>query len=190
MYTARFTSLNLACSTPPINHRFGSRFEKGNEFFPDLTVSWRPNIDARSSNTREGKLNSAGAMLLEFSILSELKVTGSTGKSTPGKHVTRDLAKLAVFAIAHQRAAQEAKGELAKRTIAMYLVVIDNYRRNNISSRHNSKAQLRDLLSKFEPNWPSSISPPTVLLVTPSEMLVYRNFALDSDEHRPLPATN
>ena len=35
---------------------------KGNELFPDVSVSWLPNIDARHSSTRENRLRKAPAM--------------------------------------------------------------------------------------------------------------------------------
>jgi len=50
--------------------------QKGNELFPDVSVSWFPDIDARHSSTRRSKLRQAGALLSEFAIISELKVTG------------------------------------------------------------------------------------------------------------------
>jgi hypothetical protein len=50
----------------------------GAELFPDLSVSWLPDIDARHSSTRDEAVRSPGLMLHEFAIVSEFKVTGST----------------------------------------------------------------------------------------------------------------
>jgi hypothetical protein len=76
--------------------------EKGNELFPDVSVSWFPNVDVRHSSTREESLRWTGHFLNQFSILSELKVTGSTSNPTPPKQIKIDIAKLFVFSAAHK----------------------------------------------------------------------------------------
>lgn len=49
--------------------------EKGNEFFPDLSVSMAPAVDARHTATRDPALQHAGVMLNRFSIVTEFKAT-------------------------------------------------------------------------------------------------------------------
>lgn len=80
-------------------------FEKRNELVPDLGVSWEEAIDARHSVAR-GVDRGAGWLLDQFGILTELKVTGSTGRSTPPAAIHRDLRKLGLFAAAHRKAGE------------------------------------------------------------------------------------
>src|SRR5687767_6792669 len=66
--------------------------EGGNELFPDLVVSWEPDVDVRHSSSRSKNLREAAAMLHRLAIVSELKVTGSTGLATSPQQIRQDLA--------------------------------------------------------------------------------------------------
>lgn len=140
-------------------HELWEPLEKGNELFPDLVVSWEPDIDARHSSSRTEALRGAGAMLSRLAIVSELKVTGSTGKSTLRHAVRQDLAKLAVFA-----AACPANGDV--RGIATYMVVLDNHCDDcdEPTGMHEEEAT-RKLLNEAAEDWPAGVRVPVVLLI-------------------------
>jgi hypothetical protein len=74
-----------------------SAFDQGNELFPDVSISWQPDVDARHSSTRSEGCRHAGDMLAQLAIVSEFKVTGSTSKATPRSFIRQDLAKLGVY---------------------------------------------------------------------------------------------
>lgn len=99
-------------------HPYWDGLRKGNELFPDLSVSWDPDVDTRHSSNRK---DDAAQMLRRMAIVSEFKVTGSTSDATPRAHVLRDLQKLTLFATARSRGGAEERG------CAHYMVVLDNF---------------------------------------------------------------
>ena len=149
----------------------------GAELFPDLSVSWLPDIDARHSSTRDESVRSPGRMLHEFAIVSEFKVTGSTKTPTSPKMIRRDLAKLAVFAAAHRRAAPH------ERPLATYMVVLDNHTNPEGSPRpHYGPDRMSHLLEVAAGLWDPGVTPPTVIALRPngSQVVVdtYRKWTL------------
>lgn len=150
------------------NHPLYAGLRKGNELFPDLSVSWQPDVDARHSSTRSRNLRPAGPMLREFGILSELKVTGSTGSATPYREVRRDIAKLAVFAAAHRAAAIADDGLDAP--LAAYMVVLDNFTDKGGEARPAyRRARIESFLSDVVAEWPVDVLRPTVMVIGPGE---------------------
>ncbi|MCX5661407.1 MAG: hypothetical protein NTW19_17130 [Planctomycetota bacterium] len=146
---------------------FTAPHKTGNELFPDLSVSWE-DVDARSSNTRRSELKHAGAMLMQFGILSELKVTGSTGVATLPQQIERDLSKLAVFAAAH-KAAEPALEAPRKRELATYLVVLDNFcGKDAVAKPRFGDDNMDRLLTEVASEWPAGVTTPVVLLHCPA----------------------
>jgi hypothetical protein len=136
--------------------------EKGNELFPDLSVSWDEGIDARHTVARPPELN-AGGMLSQLAVISELKVTGSTGKPTSPRAIRIDLTKLGVFAAAVDQVAVSTG--VFSRGLAPYLVVLDNHRLpgGRPSGRFGPDRFAR-LLSLVAESWPAVWPPPVVLV--------------------------
>lgn len=150
--------------------------KEGNELFPDLSISWQPDIDARHSSTREELHKKAGEMLKQFGILSELKVTGSTGKATGPRAIRQDLAKLAVFAAAH-RASTAGEGN----GLATYMVVLDNFcDGHGAACPHYEKERMNEVMKSVATEWPNGVLKPVVLLLLPQNgaaiTTVYREF--------------
>ena len=153
------------------------RLHEGNELFPDLSVSWEPDIDARHSATRAERLRKAGRMLREFGILSELKVTGSTRSATPPRDVMSDLVKLGVFAGAH--AATPPAGGCEGRGLATYMVILDNFCHGEGGARpHYDVERIAELIRGAKRDWPGEWPMPTILVIRPgavdAEVVTYR----------------
>jgi hypothetical protein len=140
--------------------------QKGNELFPDVSVSWFPDIDARHSSTREKKLREAGAFLGEFSLISELKVTGSTSNPTRPGDVLKDIAKLYVFSAAHKSFSEMRGNSLPLRC---YMVVLDNAKKNDGRFRRSySESKVDRLLDKAKRFWEDGVKP-CVILISPGQ---------------------
>jgi hypothetical protein len=141
--------------------------EKGNELFPDVSVSWLPDIDVRHSRTREKDLKKAGALLCEFAIISELKVTGSTSHPTPPKAIITDISKLFVFSEAHHKYSKKhSKLNLLK----CYMVIFDNAKNSNgLFKRTYTKGKIEKMLKEPLISWPEKVPKPDLALITPGE---------------------
>jgi hypothetical protein len=140
-------------------------FESGHELFPDLSVMWEPGIDTRHTLTRNTEYADAEALLPQIAVVTELKVTGSTGKPTPKEQIIKDLHKLAVFRSAHDVI---KAGDDHRPQIATYLVVMDNYcNRNGVPRCEYSKERMAELMRSLP--WPEHIQKPTVILLSPSK---------------------
>jgi hypothetical protein len=173
------------------------KLETGHELFPDLSVSWEPDVDARHSSTRRDRLRHPGDMLMQFGVLSELKVTGSTGKPTPLKLIHQDLAKLGVFAAAH-KIRQSAAGTASPFGVATYMVILDNFCDDCDSARpHYEDERMDDTMEEASAAWPANVSKPVVLLLCPqgstAVMKTYRSFSrtdIDVEVPEPKPDVN
>lgn len=132
----------------------------GNELFPDLSISWEPDVDTRHTSNRDCN---AAEMLSQMAIVTEFKVTGSTSAATPHVQVLRDLQKLALFSMV-----AAGHTEATPRGLATYMVVLDNF---NVRKPHllYSKERFATFLSDLTEQWPTRIDRPTVLLLSPSE---------------------
>jgi hypothetical protein len=143
------------------------KLEKGNELFPDVSISWFPDIDARHSSTREKKLRKAGAFLSEFSLISELKVTGSTSKPTAPGHVFQDIAKLFVFSAAHKSFSEMHGNTLPLRC---YMVVLDNAKdKDGNFKKSYSRSKIDRLADKARKFWQDGFPKPCVILISPGK---------------------
>lgn len=137
-------------------HPFYASLRGGSELFPDIGVSWEPDIDARHSSTRD-PATGARSLLLQFGIITEFKVTGSTKAGTSFRDVKRDLEKLALFTMARKSA---AAGGIPP--CACYMVILDNHGTDRMRSQYYSErfsAKLDELV------WPSEIPAPTVMVI-------------------------
>lgn len=164
------------------NVTMASSLSEGNELFPDVSVSWLPDIDARHSDTRAEFLKHAGDFLLKFAIISELKVTGSTSMATPVKAVERDILKLAVFAAAHQTRASDK--EALNAALRTYMVIMDNFSKADGAFKPSySATKLQPLFESFVGTWPENLRKPTLLVISHegshSRMRVYSDFTED-----------
>ena len=140
---------------------------EGNEFFPDVSVSWLPNIDARHSSTRENKLRKAGVFLSEFSLISELKVTGSTSRPTPPRDVLKDISKLFVFSAAHRSFSELHSNNLSLRC---YMVVLDNAKDKEGNFRKSySESKIDRLVDKAKKSWEDGVPEPGVIIISPGK---------------------
>ena len=141
--------------------------QKGNELFPDVSVSWLPDIDARHSSTRESKLQKAGAFLSEFSLISELKVTGSTSNPTPPRFVLNDIAKLFVFSAAHKSFSEMHSHTLPLRC---YMVVLDNAKdKDGNFKKSYSESKIDRIVDKARKFWKDGVPKPCVILISPGQ---------------------
>ena len=140
--------------------------EKGNELFPDVSISWFPNVDARSSNTRDPKLENPGAFFTQFAILSELKVTGSTQRPTPKSMVVMDIAKLSVFSEAHHAYSRNSGAELPLRC---YMVILDNAKDNAGRFKNTyTKDKIDRIVKNALGGWKEEVLKPCIVLIIPS----------------------
>ena len=143
------------------------KLREGNELLPDVSVSWFPNIDARHSSTREMKLREAGSFLSEFSLISELKVTGSTSNPTRPGEILKDIAKLFVFSAAHK-----SFSEMHRHTLPLrgYMVVLDNAKdKDGNFKRSYSESKIDRLLDKARKFWKDGVPKPCIVLITPGQ---------------------
>lgn len=155
-------------------HPFFSDLRKGHELFPDLSISWEPDLDTRHSDSRDPQLAPAGAMLSKLAIVTELKVTGSTGVATAQKDLLTDLRKLALFAAAREAwrpsasATAGAHGERGpERRLATYMVILNNFRssKGRANPRYHPET-LRRAFADAAKEWPSDLAGPTTLLLS------------------------
>ena len=154
---------------------------EGNELFPDLSVSWLPDIDARHSNTRDHSVRAVGDFLLKFAILTELKVTGSGGTSTSPKDIKTDLWKLALFSsvhTAHRKTFADLTGTDA--TLRTYMVIMDNFSKGGQFKSAYSALKLKEIFDSISDKWPEYVAKPTILVLgsvgVRSKMTIYRGF--------------
>jgi len=143
-------------------------FEKGNELVPDLCVSWEEAIDARHTRARPPELDASG-MLDSLAIVTEFKATASTMDPTPPRDIRRDLRKLGLFAEAHVGSGTNP--------LAVYMVILDNHRKDNetSSSRYRRDRMIR-LLGGVAEKWPESAPKPVVLVGGESGVDRYAKF--------------
>lgn len=151
---------------PP--NKLTAQLEKGNELFPDISISWFPNLDTRHSSTRDPSIRDAGSFLSEFSVLSELKVTGSTSTPTPKAAILKDIAKLYVFMAAHRSFTQTKR---SRRPLRSYMVILDNAR-NSIGKfkKTYSKEKTTETLKEAKNYWKNGIRPPDIILIHPGKL--------------------
>ena len=137
---------------------------KGSELFPDLSISWKPGIDARHTVFRDEGVHHATHLLDKIAIVTELKVTGSTGKHTPPKKIETDLNKLMVFHRAYLRSPSNTG-----RGLGAYMVILDNAPGNGTDGfkHHYSTKELGGLLKRVGEQWDDSVPKPTTLLIEP-----------------------
>lgn len=146
-------------------NKLTDNLKKGNELFPDISVSWYPDIDARHSSTRESKLKEAGALLKEFVIISEFKVTGSTLNPTSQKDVLKDIAKLSVFSEAHKTFGMKNGSILP---LKCYMVVLDNAKNIEGDFRKSySKDKIEKMLEQVIEDWKDVVPKPCIVLISP-----------------------
>jgi hypothetical protein len=109
----------------------------------------------------------AEALLCEFAILSELKVTGSTLHPTPPKAIISDISKLFIFSEAHHNYSQKHnKSNLLK----CYMVIFDNAKNSNgLFKRTYTKDKIDKMLKEPLIFWPDNVSKPDLALITPGE---------------------
>jgi hypothetical protein len=150
-----------------VPNKMTKSLETGNELFPDVSVSWLPDIDVRHSSTRGKDLKAAGALLCEFAIISELKVTGSTLHPTPPKAIISDISKLFIFAEAHHNYSQKnSKPNLLK----CYMVIFDNAKNSNgLFKRTYTKEKIDKMLKEPLISWPANVPKPDLALITSGE---------------------
>jgi hypothetical protein len=131
-------------------------FTDGNELFPDLSVSWEEAIDARHTAARPPHLD-AGAMLGELAVVTEFKATASTSQPTTPTAIRRDLRKLGPFTMAAR--------SKPDRTLAAYLVVLDNHRRTDgtLTGRYRTD-RMEQLLDTVKRTWPVDLPAPRVVV--------------------------
>lgn len=96
----------------------------GNEVFPDVCVSWSPEVDARHSESRHTSIQNAGNMLCQLAVVSELKVFCSTKSGTSRTDLKKDLIKLSLIRSAYDAACR--RDNITGRGLATYLIVLDN----------------------------------------------------------------
>lgn len=161
----------------------GSLLNQGNELFPDLSVTWEPDLDARHSSTRRPDLRSAAQMLNQIAIVSEFKVTGSTNEQTSWAAIQKDLLKLSIFASAQQSLTRLG---LVARPFAAYMVILHNHPNQRGNTRFE-RATMESRLSQLALSWPQSVPVPTVMLIRGSSIGgvvdIYRNFSLMEAVH-------
>ena len=155
---------------------------KGNEVFPDLSVSWEPDVDARHSSTRDDSVKCANKMIQQFGILSELKVTGSTGIATSLDALRQDLAKLAAFLMLHKNSNLESVE--SDSSLAAYMVILDNHQSEiNRSSVADERTRVANFLDRTNQLWPVGTVKPYVLVVrlvaSVTAVDTYRDFVLE-----------
>jgi hypothetical protein len=142
-----------------------NRIKAGNELFPDLSISWSPNIDTRHSSTRENNLRKAGAFLREFCILSELKVTGSTSKPTPPRDIKIDIAKLFLFSAGHLYSPENQNPE---HKLKCYMVILDNAKYIGGMFRNSyTKRKISSIVEPINLNWDIRVTKPDIILLSP-----------------------
>jgi len=142
------------------------KYLSGNELFPDVSVSWYPNIDARHSNTRNDSFQNAGAFLNQFSIVSELKVTGSTLRSTPISSIINDIIKLYIFSAAHKEFNNENDKIFM---LKCYMVILDNAKNNDGFKNSYTRDRISSKLRKLKNIWKSDVQLPNVVLINPKK---------------------
>ena len=157
------------------------KLREGNELFPDVSISWLPDIDARHSSTRDYSVRAVGDFLFKFAILTELKVTGSGGKSTSPNDIKTDIWKLALFfgvhAVHKKTLADLNENESALRT---YMVIMDNFSKDGQFKSAYSPAKLKGILGGISAKWPEHVDKPTILVLSSAgvraKMVVFRGF--------------
>lgn len=130
-------------------------FARGNELFPDLSISWEEAIDARHTQARSDELD-AGGMLSQFGIISEFKVTSSTARPTPPRAIRTDIRKLGLLAAAHQKIHPASE-------LATYLVILDNHRTSGSLTARYRPERISRLLESVARDWQGGPMP-TVLV--------------------------
>ena len=151
---------------------------------PDLVVSWFPDLQARTGVTRHMRIHSCTAMLRDIAIVSELKVAAIMKNPGQRKAMFADLGKLLAFLRCHAKRDQD---ELPDRSIAAYLVFLDNYvTPENEHKSYYGQRQIGDALMEVSRRWSSEVNPPVVIVITKEDgkMCVnrYREFEIDKDE--------
>lgn len=142
-----------------------NRIKEGNELFPDLSISWSPNIDTRHSSTRKNNLRKAGAFLKKFCILSELKVTGSTSKPTPPRDIKNDIAKLFLFSAGHLYSPENQSSE---HKLKCYMVILDNAKNIEAKFRKSfTKQKVDNIVEPIKKNWNNRVTKPDIILLSP-----------------------
>ena len=148
-------------------NKFVKDLLSGNELFPDVSVSWFPNVDARHSNTRDLSLKNAGAFLSEFSVISELKVTGSTLRPTPIKSIRDDILKLFIFSAAHKQFCDENSKDVM---LKCYMIILDNAKdkKGNFKNKYSIR-NINNEVEKLAKYCGHDMARPNIVLITPEQ---------------------
>jgi hypothetical protein len=153
------------------------------EFLPDLSVPWKPDVDARHTTARK-KAGEDSKILQKLAIISELKVTGSTYDPTKPGDLRDDLEKLRIFAEAHRAEFKKLKlfadaqhAEAAQETqntnggLATYYIILDNHRSAfGRLERGENEARISKILSEAAAEWPKDSIKPKVIVIQPSKI--------------------
>ena len=119
------------------------------------------------ANELTKNLRKAGAFLSEFSLISELKVTGSTSRPTPPRDVLKDIAKLFVFSSAHKSFSELHSSNLPLRC---YMVVLDNAKDKESNFKKSySESKIDWLVDKARKSWKDGVPKPCVMLISPGQ---------------------
>lgn len=144
-----------------------TKLQSGNELFPDVSVSWFPNIDARHSSTRDLGLKNPGIFLNEFSIVCELKVTGSTSKPTQPRQILNDIAKLYLFSAAHKKSSELVTDPYP---LKCYMIILDNAKNGSGEFKKSySTVKINNLLMDMDGIWEEYIPKPIIILISHEE---------------------
>lgn len=128
--------------------------QAGNQIFPDICISWEPNVDTRHSRTREGHLKEGAGILNQFSIIAELKITGSTSKPTPIAEIVYDCKKLGVINHLHIKAGN-------KKPLATYMVILDN---NESKGGYMAKEKVEKIRLQLKEDWEKKVPYPKLII--------------------------
>jgi hypothetical protein len=122
-----------------------SKLTKGNELFPDISVSWIPAIDTRHASTRseQGWEKASREIFKGLAIVSELKVTSSTKVPTSKKMVLEDLLKLHIFAETHRVHASQSP-------LRTYMIILDNHEVQTFGVN-----KMKDIFDEVHKVWPN-----------------------------------
>jgi hypothetical protein len=168
-------------------HKLLAKFKMKNEIFPDLSISWASNIDARHTSTRIANLEKhdenpqKDKILQKFAIVSELKVTGSTANATTPRAIKRDFVKLTLLADAQRK--EVGSGASNDGGFSAYSVILDNHFSVSRRLDHNeSESQIAKILFKAKEEWPEDSIKPKVIVIQPAKtgvnIQIYDQFKL------------
>ena len=148
------------------------------ELFPDVSVSWEDDLDARDSRSRLPlAIRNAGGMLHELAIISEFKATGSTSVPTSPGMIQRDLLKLHAFSEAHLKYEEKRVSSPARRRpLCCYMVILDNATKYDKKKKIQSWAcsytreKVERLVKPLAKQWGQNVPKPTIIVIRSGEL--------------------